>query len=52
MSLEENAGVPKFSFGDPCPPISSFVFPYETKENPNEIKEKDEQDDAPQPSGG
>lgn len=40
----------EFSFGGPAPPCPSFFFPYDPKEEIKQIKEKDEQDDSPQPS--
>lgn len=41
--------VPKFSFGDPCPPIASWFFPYDPEKEPYEIDD-DKEERSPQPS--
>lgn len=38
----------EFFFGDPCPPIQSWIFPLDPKEKPHPIGEK--KDDPSQPS--
>lgn len=48
MIEQEGDSKATFSFGGPVPPISSFFFPYESPDEQEKNKERDEQDNSPQ----